>query len=49
MAKREKLTLAPLTPEQAMRAALQVKPSDVLKLEARERAKKAAGKKKRGK
>jgi len=34
--------------EQALRAALQVKPSDVAKLEARERAKKAAGKKKLG-
>jgi hypothetical protein len=49
MAKREKISLAPLTPEQALRAALQVKPSDVAKLEARERAKKSAGKKKRGK
>jgi hypothetical protein len=49
MAKREKLSLAPLTPDQAMRALLQVNPKDVAKLEARERRKKAAGKKKRGK
>ena len=50
MAKREKLSLAPLTPDQAMRGLLKVKPSDVAKLEAQERrAKKAAGKKKRGK
>lgn len=50
MAKREKLSLAPLTPDEAMRALLQVKPTDVAKLEAKERAKKkSAGKKKREK
>jgi len=50
MAKRENISLAPLTPDQAMAALLRVKPSDVAKLEAREkRAKKSAGKKKRGK
>jgi hypothetical protein len=49
MAKREMISLAPLTPDQAMRALLQMKPCDVAKLEARERAKKKAGKKKRGK
>jgi hypothetical protein len=49
MAKREKLSLAPLTPDEAMRALLKVDPKDVAKLEARERRKKAAGKKKRGK
>ena len=32
------------TPDQAIRALLQVKPSDVAKLEARERTKKPAGK-----
>jgi hypothetical protein len=48
MAKREKISLAPLTPDQAMRALLKVDPKDVAKLEARERRKKA-GKKKRGK
>ena len=48
MAKREKISLAPLTPDQAMRALLQVKPADVAKLEARE-GKKKARKKKRGK
>jgi hypothetical protein len=41
-------SLAPLTPDQALRAALRVKPSDVAKLEVRERAmKKATGKKRR--
>jgi hypothetical protein len=49
MAKRQTISLAPLTPDQAMRALLKVKPSDVAKLEARERAKKPTGKKKRGK
>ena len=50
MAKREKISLAPLTPDEAMRALLKVDPKDVAKLEAREQVKKkAAGKKKRGK
>ena len=50
MAKRDNVSLAPLTPDQAMRALLKVNPKDVAKLEARERAKKkSAGKKKRGK
>ena len=48
MAKREKISPAPLTPDEAMRALLQVKPADVAKLEARERKKKGT-KKKRGK
>jgi hypothetical protein len=34
------LILAPLTPDQAMRALLEVKPSDVAKLDAQERGKK---------
>jgi hypothetical protein len=37
MAKRETVSLAPLTPDQAMRALLKVDPKDVKKLEARER------------
>ena len=40
-----RLTLAPLTPDQAMRALLEVDPKDMAKLEARERVKKAAGNK----
>ena len=43
------ISLAPLTPDEAMRALLKVDPKDVAKPEARERAKKSAGKKKRGK
>lgn len=50
MAKRKNVSLAPLTPDQAMAALLKVKPSDVAKLEAQERrAKKPAPKNKRGK
>ncbi len=40
-----RVSLAPLTPEQALRAALQVKLSDVRKLEAEEAAGKKKGKK----
>ena len=43
-----RVSLAPLTPDRAMRALLKVDPKDVAKLEARERRKKAAGKKKWG-
>jgi hypothetical protein len=42
------LTLAPLTPEQALAAALKIKPADLKKLEAAEaRGKKRGGRKKR--
>lgn len=40
-------SLHPLTPEQALAAALRVDPKDVAKLEAKEKAKKANGGKKK--
>ena len=53
MAERQNISLAPLTPDQAMAAILSVKPADVAKLEAQEgraRAKTPApARKKRGK
>lgn len=38
--RRQKLTLAPLTPEQAMRGLLKVKPSDMKEVESQDKAKK---------
>jgi hypothetical protein len=43
------VSLAPLTPDQALAALLRVKPADVKKLEDQEAKAKRGGKKKRGK